>query len=54
MDDPKIALFKNSLKQHMNSLHLASKSYDKAILSLATATLGFTFAFVKLFNEFYS
>lgn len=44
----KIELFKQSLEKHMNALHSASQSYDKAILSLSTAALGFTFAFTEL------
>lgn len=38
---------KQSLKTHIDTLLLASASYDKAILSLSVATLGFTFAFMR-------
>lgn len=48
MSDHKIELFKLFLQKHMDALHSASQSFDKAILSLSTASLGFTFAFVKL------
>ena len=37
-------------KAHINTLTSASRAYDKAILSLSTATLGFTFAFVEYVN----
>ena len=49
MSDHKVDLFKQSLEKHMTAMHLASQSYDKAILSLSTAVLGFTFAYIKLF-----
>ena len=49
MTDHKIDLFKQSLEKQMTAMHLASQSYDKAILSLSTAALGFTFAYIKLF-----
>lgn len=47
MSTEKIALCKQSLEWHKEALLLAVQSYNKAILSLSTATLGFTFAFVK-------
>jgi hypothetical protein len=36
--------------QHVDALLQASQSYDKAILSLSIASLGFTFAFVRWKN----
>lgn len=35
-------------EKHVDILHAASKSFDKAVLGLATASLGFTFAFIEL------
>ena len=48
MNGEKLELFKKSLEKHMSALLLASQSYDKAILSLSTAALGFSFAFIKI------
>jgi hypothetical protein len=44
-------LYKLSLEKHMNELLSASRSYDKSILSLTTATLGFTIAFIKILHH---
>lgn len=38
---------KEGIKQHTYRLLMASQSYDKAILGLSTATLGYTFVFAK-------
>lgn len=38
---------KEGIKQHTDRLLTASQSYDKAILGLSTATLGYTFIFAK-------
>src|SRR5579864_9405218 len=35
---------------HINTLMSASQAYDKAVLSLSTATLGFTLAFIEYAN----
>lgn len=48
MNSDKNELYKQSLEKHMTALLSASQSYDKAILSLSIAALGFTFAFVRL------
>ncbi len=46
-NDVEKELYMQLHKQHVDALLLASQSYDKAILSLSIASLGFTFAFVE-------
>lgn len=46
-NDSEKEFYKQLHGQHVDALLLASQSYDKAILSLSTASLGFTFAFAK-------
>jgi hypothetical protein len=43
--EKKLAEFRHQLQnQHVNMMLSASRDYDKAILTLSTALLGFTFA----------
>lgn len=46
-NDVETELYKQLHNQHVDALLLASQSYDKAILSLSIASLGFTFAFLE-------
>lgn len=51
MNSLKQELYMQSLEKHMSALLQASQAYDKAILSLSTASLGFTFAFINFINH---
>lgn len=46
--DRRQELDKISYEVHLNRLLKAGSSYDRAILSLDTASLGFTFAFIHV------
>ncbi len=48
MDDDSEKRLRQLKDQHVSMMFNASQSYDKAILTLSTALLGFAFAFVKL------
>lgn len=41
---------KEAVKRDMSRLTMASQSYDKGVLGLSTATLGYTFAFAHYFQ----
>jgi len=48
MQERQIKLYKHFEEQHFNMLSIASEGYNRIILSLSTAVLGFTFAIIKL------
>lgn len=45
---------KEAIKQHTYSLLSASQSYDKGILGLSTAALGYTFIYARYFGGYHS
>ncbi len=51
MNGRKLELYKHFQAQHYDLLSIASQSFNKTILSLSTAIIGFTFAIIRLVDN---